>query len=320
MVMRVESDHQLKALQAKLQRPLSPNEVDTLKEQIAGIETQQEAQGGLPAPPVMLQPCMQNSTSLPELSITCFGRFEIRRSGQPIVLCPNRNAQAILRYLVAQTGYSAPAEKLVAVAWPEDELEVVQNKLHIAISALRRSLHAGLPRMPGGGYLVYKSRVYSLNSAAIIHTDLEEFLHCYQMGQQRGAERVAFYERACYLYKGPFLLEDLYADWSFLLRERLKHTYLTMCRALTMHYLQSHCYEEAAKWATMILTQDSCDEAAHRQLMQIYAAQGYRSEAIRQYHHCEQILRQELEVQPTLATTQLFQVLLKGDISLLEAE
>lgn len=256
-----------------------------------------------------------HSTSLPELSITCFGHFGIQRSGQPIVLCPNRNAQAILRYLVAQAGYRASAEKLAAVAWPEDEPGVAQNKLHIAISALRRSLHAGLPCVSGGGYIVYKNRTYALNQAAIIHTDVEAFLHCYQMGQQGDAERVTFYERACHLYTGPFLSEDLYADWSFVLREQFKHMYLTMCRILATHHLRVHSYEEAEKWAMNVLIQDACDETAHRQLMQIYAAQDYRSEAIRQYYYCERVLRQELGAQPSQSTTELFQRLLRGDTS-----
>jgi DNA-binding SARP family transcriptional activator len=256
-------------------------------------------------------PHIQTSSTLPELWITCFGRFEIRRAEQPIALCPNRNAQTILRYLVSQKGYSATTEQLLAMAWPEDEPEVARNKLYIAISALRRSLHAGLPNLPGYGYLICKNQMYLLNSAAIIRTDVEEFLHYYQMGQQHAKERIAFYEKACQYYKGSFLLEDLYADWSFLLREQFNSLYLIMCRVLAAHYLQIHRYEEAAKWATTILTWDHCDEDAHRQLMQVYAAQGYRSKAIHQYHHCERILRQELGVEPLPATAQLFMTLLQ---------
>ncbi len=303
-------DHQLKALQAQRQSSHLGDGVVTIHKPTTDVDSQLRIQDSLPSLPVELQ----KNSPLPELSITCFGCFEVRQSGQPLVLCPNRNAQAILRYLVAQANYSAPAEKLVAMAWPDDEPEVAQNKLHIAISALRRSLHAGLPSRSGAGYLMYKSRIYFLNPAVPIRTDAGEFLHWYQAGQENVAERVAFYERACRLYTGPFLLEDLYADWSFLLREQFKQRYLTMCRALATHYLDLQSYEEAARWSTMILSQDPCDEAAHRQLMQISAAQGYRSQAIRQYHHCERILRQELGVRPSLATVQFFQTLLRDDI------
>ncbi len=266
-------------------------------------------------PVAMPESFPKNNTALPALSVTCFGRFEIRRLGQPIVLCSNRNAQAILRYLVAQVDHSAPAEKLRMVVWPEDEPEVAQNKLHIAISALRRSLHAGSTCESGCGYIVCKNHIYSLNPAVMIRTDVDEFLRCYQIGQQRHEERVVCYEKACHLYTGPFLLEDLYADWSFLLREQFSQIYLTMCRALAEHYLQIQCYGDAAKWAMTILTENRCDEAAYRQLMQIYTAQGRRSEAVQQYHHCERILRQELGVQPLPETTRLFQMLLMGEVT-----
>ena len=262
----------------------------------------------------LLQPNKQNFPLLPELSITCFGRFEIKRAGLPVTLCSNRNAQVIFRYLVAQTRHSAPAEKLVAVIWPEDEPEIAKNKLHIAISALRRSLHADLSRIRGQGYLVCHNHVYSLDSSAMIHTDVEEFQLYYQMGQRSTEERIIFYEKACQLYTGPFLSEDLYADWSFLLREQFNQMYITMCRTLGTYYFQMHSYEEAAKWATLILAQDRCDEAAHHQLMQIYAAQGTRSKAIQQYHYCEQMLHRELGIQPLQTTTQLFQTLVDGKL------
>jgi len=83
-----------------------------------------------------------------------------------------------------------------------------------------------------------KNRIYSLNPAVAIHTDLDEFLHHYQTGQQTNKERIAFYERACHFYTGPFLSEEIYADWSSLQREELSRIYLTMCKVLAEHYLQ----------------------------------------------------------------------------------
>jgi DNA-binding SARP family transcriptional activator len=252
----------------------------------------------------------QESTTLPALYITCFGRFEVRRLGKPVVLCSSHNGQNILRYLVVKSEHCATSDKLQALFWPEDEPEVAQNKLHIAISALRRSLNHGYTCKPACGYILYKNRVYHLNPAVVIQTDLDEFLHYYQAGQCTGEERAAFYEKACCLYTGPFLPEDMYADWSFLQREQLNRTYLAMCRVLADHYLHIKHYEDSAKWATAILKENSCDEAAHRQLIQIYAAQGYRSEAIQQYQRCQLLLREELGVQPLPETVLAFQNIL----------
>jgi DNA-binding SARP family transcriptional activator len=123
----------------------------------------------------------------------------------------------------------------------------------------------------------------------------------------------AHYEGACKLYTGPFLPEDLYANWSFVQREQLSQTNLAMCSALAEYYIDAGRYEDAIKWATTILKEDHCDEAAHRQLMRTYATQGRRSEALQQFRRCERSLAEELSVQPMSETMSLFQAILNNE-------
>ena len=252
---------------------------------------------------------------LPALYITCFGHFEVRRSGKPVTLCSNRSGQSILHFLVVKQERCATSDTLQTLLWPEDQPEVALNKLHIAISALRRSLNHGYNCEPGCGYIVCKNRTYYLNPAVVVHTDVDEFLHYYQAGQQAKEDKIALYEKACLFYTGPFLSEDIYADWSFLQREELSRMYLTMCRALADYYMQHKYYEDASKWTTAILKENRCDEAAHRQIMQIYVAQGRRSEALQQYQRCKLLLREELGVQPLPETVLVFQTLLANEPS-----
>ncbi len=204
----------------------------------------------------------------------------------------------------------------MALLWPEDEPELAQPRLHTAICALRRSLNHGYACEPGGGYIVYKNRNYCLSTAIPIQTDVDQFLHYYQMGRQTKEERVVLYEKACGLYTGPFLSEDKYADWSFLQREHLNRVYIDMCRTLTNHYLEMKSYEDAEKWASAVLKENHCDELAYRQLIRVYAAQGRRGEALQQYQRCERILHDELATQPLHETVYIVQMMLKNDPSL----
>ncbi len=253
------------------------------------------------------------SDALPVLYITCFCRFEVRRLGQPIVLCSNRNGQAVLRYLVAQPEHRATMDVLMAAMWPEDEPEVAHHKLQVAVSALRRSLNHGYVNDAGGGYILCRNRVYQLNPLIPLQIDVDEFLKLYHAGQQSSGSRMAvYYERACDLYTGPFLSEDLYVDWSFMQREQLNQVYLAMCSMLAEYYLEAGRYEDATRWTIAILKENRCDEAAHRQLMRIYTAQGRRSEALRQYQLCERILAAELSVHPMPETMSLFQAILNN--------
>ena len=254
--------------------------------------------------------------SLPALHITCFGGFAVRRSGLPVALCSNRNGQTILRYLMTQQGHRASVDALMAALWPEEESEIAHHKLQVAVSALRRSLNNGFDCDPGGGYILCKNRVYRLNPAFSLRTDVDEFLAFYQAGQpSNGAGAPAQFEKACQLYTGPFLTEDLYADWSFMRREQLSHLYLSMCSTLAEYYLEAGRYEDTVKWATAILKENQSDEAAHRQLIRAYFALGRRSDALRQFHRCQYILNEELGVQPMLETIELFHTILKGEIS-----
>ncbi len=258
-------------------------------------------------------PVDEASDALPALYITCFCRFEVRRLGQPIVLCSNRNGQAVLRYLVAQPEHRATMDVLMAAMWPEDEPEVAHHKLQVAVSALRCSLNRGYVNDAGGGYILCRNRVYQLSPLIPLQIDVDEFLELYHAGQQSSGSRMAvYYERACDLYTGPFLFEDLYVDWSFMQREQLNQVYLAMCSMLAEYYLEACRYEDATRWTIAILKENRCDEAAHRQLMRIYAAQGRRSEALRQYQLCERILAEELSVHPMPKTMSLFQAILNN--------
>src|SRR6266516_603385 len=253
---------------------------------------------------------------LPALHFTCFGRFEVKRSGQTVSLCSNRNGQAILRYMVAQSSHRATMDTLMALLWPEDEPEVAHHKLQVAISALRRSLNSHYASDTGGGYVLCKNGVYQLNPDVLIRTDVDEFLAFYQAGRQsNGSATLAHYEAACQLYKGPFLTEDLYVDWPIIQREQLGQVYLVMCGALAEHYLEIGSYENAVKWANAILKENRCDEVAHRQLMRIYVTAGHRSEALRQYQRCERILADELNVSFFAETVSLFHTLLNSESS-----
>jgi len=257
------------------------------------------------------------SAALPALSITCFGHFSVWRAGpptMPVRLCRNLKGQTILRYLLSHPDHQASMDMLMADLWPDEEADQARHKLQIAISALRCSLNHEQVQAPGGGYILCKDRIYQLNPACELHTDIDKFQALYSAGcrAQSHAEAATLYERACHLYTGPFLVEDLYAEWSFMLREDLSRIYLTMCSRLAEFHLERGNHEAAMTWAGAILKIDRCDENAYQQLMRASAAAGKRSEALRCYQQCQQALAEELDVAPTLETQQLLQTILHG--------
>jgi DNA-binding SARP family transcriptional activator len=255
--------------------------------------------------------CLSRShPTLPALEIACFGRFRVRRGGKPLQLCPSRNGQAILRLLISRAHYSATADEVMEIFWPDDGPATARHKLHIAVSALRGSLNEGLA-CGKSGYIICDDGMYRLNPAATVRTDVDAFLSAYKAGraaEEREAED--HFRLACSLYSGPFLAEDRYADWPVVRREQLTQLYLQMCEALAARALADGRPDEAVHWARRVLAENRCDEAAHRLAMSAHAAAGRRAEALRQYQGCAAALREEMGIEPDGPTEELLQQIL----------
>jgi len=214
---------------------------------------------GRPHPSAEATPA--DTAPAPSLTITCFGRFTVRRSGELLKLCPNRNGQAILRYLATRPHYRAMIDAILDVFWPDDPPAVARHKLHVAVSALRQSLSAGDASPKGSGYIMCEHEVYQLQPADAISTDVAAFMANYRAGQSAaGDAALRHYKAACALYTGEFLVEDRYADWSHIQREQLAQMYLAMCRALGTNALEDRRFDEAIKWLAILLQENHNDD------------------------------------------------------------
>jgi LuxR family maltose regulon positive regulatory protein len=104
------------------------------------------------------------------------------------------------------------------------------------------------------------------------------------------------------------------ADWTSRQCEQYSLAYISMYNTLAECALRVGNYDATIHWANHILTENRCDEAAYRQLMQAYAAQGRRSEALRQFQRCERFLHEELGVSPMPETTHVYRAILANTV------
>jgi predicted ATPase len=71
-----------------------------------------------------------------------------------------------------------------------------------------------------------------------------------------------------------------------------------------------HHYRAAIDYARRLVRHDSLREASHRRLMRLQALIGDRAGALRTYHRCATLLEQELNVEPSPATREMYERLL----------
>ncbi len=225
-----------------------------------------------------------------------------------------RRALRLLAFLATSPGQQAPRAELLEALWPEADPLTIRRNFHPTLSALRRDL--GVPAR-GPQPVEVKAGVYRLSPAFAWRLDTEELVAAAAAGAAaaavgRSEEAVAAWESGWHLYRGPLLdgMED--QPWIEARREALRSRYLDLLRGLGTVQAQLGRVEAALDAWRALLLQESLEEDAHLAVMRLYARQGRRDLVRRQFDRMENLLREELGVEPRLETALEFQRLLQG--------
>jgi DNA-binding SARP family transcriptional activator len=250
----------------------------------------------------------------PSLQARFFGRFEILCNGESVSLGRNTKVRTILKYLLANHTRPVSQDYLMGWLWPESNLKRARWSLNSAIRTLR-NLISECPSSAPLNHVLLEDGYYRLCSKARVITDVDEFEAHYEEGRRlekegRAGETAAEYEKAIELYRGDYLVEDLYEDWTMIERERLSNAYMDMLGRLAVHYYETEHYQESLQACYGILEKDPCHEDSYRLLMRCYTRLSLWERALRQYRLCERMLKQEYGTAPTSETQALYASLL----------
>ena len=243
-----------------------------------------------------------------------FGHFEMLCNDEVVHLGRNGRALAILKYLLAHRVRPVSQDRLMGWLWPESSLKKARWSLNSAIHVLRKLL-SDCPSLDAENYVLLEEGYYRLCPTVRVETDVDEFDAHYERGRclekaHRRQEAAAEYERAVELYRGDYLVEDLYEDWTMVERERLSNAYVDMLWRLAVHYMEAGQPQESIRACYRLLEKDRCHEDSYRLLMRCYASLGLRGRALRHYRLCEEMLEQEYGTTPSSETRSLYSSLL----------
>lgn len=115
---------------------------------------------------------------------------------------------------------------------------------------------------------------------------------------------IAQVERAVGEYGGAFM-DGLDSDWVLIERERLHCLYVESLQRMIAYYGQSGDFEKAIGCGRRILDVDPLREYIHRALILLYAVNGQRAAALKQYDDCRLLLDREIGMAPIAETTDL---------------
>jgi LuxR family transcriptional regulator, maltose regulon positive regulatory protein len=248
-------------------------------------------------------------TDQPCLQARFFGHFEILCNGEPLGLGRNGKAPAILKYLLAHRDRRVSRDDLMEWLWPESTPKKARSSLNVAICSLRKLLSdcsAGLQNC-----ILLEQGYYRLCSSVRVEKDVDEFDLRYEQGRRvektNRMEGAAEYERAVELYRGEYLLEHLYEDWTMVERERLSNAYLDMLERLAVYYKETEQLRESIRISYRILEKDRSHENTHLLLTECYAFLGSYGRALRQYRLFKGVLKSTHGTEPSVEMEKRFE-------------
>jgi predicted ATPase len=128
----------------------------------------------------------------------------------------------------------------------------------------------------------------------------------------------AHLQQALELYRGRFLAEFFLEDsadfeaWALAQREALHQQALAAAADLAGYSEQHGDLAATRRYATRQLELDPWNEPAHRQLVRALAGDGQRAAALAQYETCRRVLAEELGIEPSRETRELYEQVRAG--------
>lgn len=245
------------------------------------------------------------------LRIQTFAGFRVWRDGVeiPADAWKREKALHLFQFLITmrQQSRRMHKEQIIDYLWPETDLDSGNQNFKIALHTLNKVLEPDRKPRVDPVFIQRHDLTYTLNEE-VSWIDAAAFEAAVAAGNQAVSEdkdaAAAHYQQALELYKGDYLPERRYEDWSSAERERLQVLALGMMTILA-DLLLEHSPLESVRLTQRVLSIDPIWEDAYRIQMQAYITQGNRPMAMRVYQQCTEVLNAELGINP-LPETQAF--------------
>jgi len=232
------------------------------------------------------------------------GPIHVDRDGEPIQGFKSRKVLALLCYLAAH-GQPISRSYLVELFWPDQSESRGRNNLS-------QALHNILSLWPGCLEVNYYTVQFHYLPSTWL--DLKVFK------ELTAQSEVGAWMMAADLYRGDFMagmsLDDCpeFEQWLRLEQENWRLRIIQVLRDLIVHSISHNEADQAFQFISRLLDIDPGEEEAHRQKMILLAQSGQRSAALAQFEICRRYLTEELGVEPSKETVQVYEQIRSGDL------
>ena len=242
------------------------------------------------------------------LSIHLLGLFHIALNGQTITSFGYDKVRALLAYLAVENQGPQRREALAGLLWPDQSEKAAHDSLRNALAKLRHVIGDQDAQPP---YLLISKDTIQFNNSSDHWLDVTSFASLLDESENHPhtsleacPECLVRLEQAAALYQGNFLIDfsladsQLFEEWCIVKREQLKRKALEALHTLVDAHIKRNELNQALPYVYRLVDMEPLDEESHRQLMRLLALNGRHKEAIARYKQIQQLLVNELGIEP----------------------
>jgi len=221
------------------------------------------------------------------LVLDVLGTLSLRNETCPVPgAAQQKRPLGLLAILGLARGQGLSRDRIEAYLWPESSGPRAQHALDQTVYAIRHAL--------GSDVILATARELQLNPD-LVRVDVWEFEQAIRAGQ---------WEAAVGHYKGPLLDGIHFADsqelesWIDTNRSRLRLEYQKAVELLADSSANAGDHSQSVTWWRRLATSDPLSPGATKKLMLALAAAGDRAGAVKHARLYQELVRQELEMEP----------------------
>lgn len=226
-------------------------------------------------------------------------------------------AKELFQLLVNKRQQLVSKEEIISVLFRDLDEKTANRDFKVVLNALNTTLEPQRRARTTPFFIQRHGTSYGLNLASGLEIDAVEFESLVRAGliESDPQQALSALEKGLELYKGDYLPDRRFEDWSIEERERLQVLFLRGAERLAKCYLERNAYEKAIHWCEKILLSDLCWEEAYRLLMLCHFKLNNRNQAIKCYQKCSTVLERELGVKPMQSTRDLYETMLRTNVT-----
>jgi two-component SAPR family response regulator len=242
--------------------------------------------------------------------IQSFGGFRLWKDGilLPESVWKRDKALQLFQLLLLKKGAFVHKEELIDILWENVPRDTGERDFKVAMNALMHALEPDRLSHTASQFVLRNSGSYALNFALISFDALSfetEISAAHRQLRHDSLAAIPFLETSIERYKGVFLPERKFEDWTAAAREKWHTVALSAMTDLSRLLLEKYP-SESLFYAEKVLGFEPTWEEAWRLMMKAYLALGNRPMALKSYERCADILEKAFDVEPLPITQALY--------------